>query len=139
MEEIVDGQTAECLGFTYNEDESDAAIFALKLFSEQLMAGNIIENPQEDDSAVELLKLVEELRLEFEAGLHTVAPHQHAALAKIFFPYVSNMHRAVPMSRYETHCNTLGVTPFELFSNALTAEAVMRESDIAITMMPADD
>lgn len=125
MQELIDANNSECIGFVYTVEESKAAIFALSLYSSQLAAGRIIDNPEENEDAVDLIRLNRELQREFESGLLVVDPGANEALKGIFFPYVYQMHKGLTPKLTKGVCAILGVTYEDLSSNSLVAERIM--------------
>jgi hypothetical protein len=135
MEQLFDPESLECIGYKYGEDESEAAIFALKLYASQLRAGNIIQNTEENEDVPSLLEHMERLQHEFESGLRVIEPNVHAVMTATFFPFVAHMHQGLHASRYKEMCDFLEVTPFELFSNAITAQNVINNYQVNMAFL----
>lgn len=135
MEQIVDNISLDTVGYNYSREEATAAVFALNLYKNQLVAGNIITNPTEHPDYKDLLNLIDTLVLDIEKGMVTLIPSVHEAMVTIFFPYVTQMHNGLEWDMYEGVCGVLHVAPMDLEKNAETAMRIIERADLQITLL----
>ena len=128
MIEVIDGATFEVLGCKYSQDERAAALFSVELYSGQLAAGRISEDPAVLSRGV---KVVEQIKQLLSDEPDVFKPAIHTVLRDIFLKLTVDLDKSIPngplhAELYKELCAKLGVTPFELFTNALTANALLK-------------
>ncbi len=128
MIELVDSANFEVVGFKYNDDEYAAAIFSLGIYGTQLALGRVMDKGKTYETAVEVTERMTEA---IQGDLKTLNLKHHIILRNIYFPFTVGLHSGIRTTyQYEALCKTLGVRPFELMSNAMTARRILEESSI---------
>lgn len=131
MIEIIDSSGGELIGHKYSAEERKAALAAVALYSSQLLAGRICDDPE---AIADGLDIADEVRAVLAEDL-PVPPHVHEVMRGLFLPYIAAMHEGLATCDYAGVCEVLGVRPFELFTNAMTARRILDESGVDVEII----
>ena len=122
---IKDSGNGEIIGVTYSREERDAALFATRLYHDQLMAGRVSDDAKVVQAGV---AVTDEVMRSLSDGLSTVDPRVHAVARTLLLPYVVRMHEGLSPANRMDVCLLLAVSPEELTVHALTARSMVDDT-----------
>lgn len=122
MIERVYADTMEPLSFTYEPEETQAALFALGVIRRNL-------GKRPDSDYMSLTLQTEAMLIESQAHIST---QLHSVLATIYLPRLLETHRdflqrSIPTGklRYAERCKQIGVSVIDLFENGQVAKQML--------------
>jgi hypothetical protein len=125
MKEIIGNDNLERIGTVYDEEEIQSIVFALKLYSNQVRAGNFSLENIEPEKVEEALNSIDGMVEDFDKGCRTVFPEASTLIGSVILPFTIRIHEGISTEHYVGVCDYLDVEPFQLFKSALIGRQIV--------------
>lgn len=130
---LVDAANFETVGYNYSDDERAAALFSLALH-QTFAHHEAAETPGEELYQVD--DIIDEVTAELTEGPRWVRPVVHNIVTQVL-PTTIRVYQVEPR-KMPGLCDRLGVQPYDLASNAITAARMQDAVDVELQLTTFD-